>query len=195
MTITFEYSLRTDFTSGLNVKELYREILESSDIISKCITVKNDNHGDSDLVEIIFERGLTRGEKLTLDHIVKSHTPLNIPELTNMIVKNIDRITYSEHYERMNKFIFPGAEFCHIKVGGHMDREAISWSIMIYDYDNHCKIVESTFYNTEHQIFDLGLGEHIPQDEVTFEIFAKVEGVTEDDSIGGHIDSIKLQFA
>jgi hypothetical protein len=194
MSVTFEYSLKEHFVDGLNVKELHKEIEENEIIISKCLTVKSNNHGNPDIVEVVFEAGLTRGERLTLNQIIESHVPMNMPDLTGLMVKHIDKITIEGTYEKLIKFIFPGAEFCHIKVDGHMDAEAKSWSIMVYDFNNHRKIAEGIFTNTQDEIHDLGLAQLITQEEVTLEIFAKVDGGSEEDDIKAYIDSIEFKY-
>ena len=195
MSVSFTYSLKNDFPNGLNVKELLGQIIKNKAIISTCLTVKNENIENPDRVDIIFNFGLTAGELRTLNKIVKSHIPLNIPELTKLIVKTIDKTTYESTYAIMSRFIFPGAEFCTITVEGCMDVGAESWSVMIYDYNNHCKLAECSFNNTGHLIHDLGLGQQIPSKEVTLEVFAKVQGGSETKNIGVRISSVKLQFA
>jgi hypothetical protein len=194
MSVTFEYSLREHFQDGLNVKELHKEIEEHEIILSKCLTVKNNNNGDPDIVEVVFEHGLTRGEKLTLNEIVKSHVPMNMPELTGLMVKHIDKTTIEYTYERLIKFIFPGAEFCNIKIDGHMDSGANSWSLMVYDFNHHCRLIEGTFTNTEDMIHDLGLAPGITLEGSTLEVFAKIDGGSESDDIKAYINSIEFKY-
>lgn len=187
VTLTYTYSLSSNFGGNLNTAQLHEEIKNEPSITTTCVGVNNP----SDDVNILFNGTLSAAEESTLSSLISSHTPDTTPPLIHSITSYIDKSTNETSYERLGTIIFPGATHCRIKVQSFMDTGVTSYTIKIHDMENYATIIEKTYSNTEEVTNNMGLGSNVPSNEVTFEVFVKKTGG--DDTTFAYIEMVKVE--
>lgn len=167
------YSVTSDFGGILpNVGQLHEEIVASS--------ITKNLYGVTtyvDSVEIVFDATLSAQEKTALDVLVAAHVPVYIPETTNSldIIPRKNNFNKSS-YKRLSSNVFPGTSYASAKCVSYMSDSSSSYSIEIFDKDNHQILLEKTFTNTEESIQDLGVLANLSTDLTQLEISGKVTG-------------------
>ena len=179
--MTETYSLSGDFTSGLDVVQLWQEIDADVGIAPSLYTVNNENGGDD--VNIVFASALSAGEKTTLDALVSAHTVVISVFYTSLIPIQTRTDDYKNtNYIRLGSTTFPGVKAIgsihKITSYSYMDNAVTSYSIKLIDKQSGLTIAEGTFTNTEEERQDLGTISNMPTSETTLEIFGKRTGGT-----------------
>lgn len=168
------YSILADF-SGVtpNMSQLKTEIISNVNIIK----ILNGTEKYDDSVEIVFDATLSASEKTVLDALVAAHVPVYIPETTNSldIIPRKNNFNKSS-YKRLSSNVFPGTSYASAKCVSYMSNSSSSYSIEIFDKDNHQILLEKTFTNTEESIQDLGVLTNLSTDLTQLEISGKVTG-------------------
>ena len=78
-------------------------------------------------------------------------------------------------YKRLSSNVFPGTSYASAKCVSYMSSSS-SYSIQIFDKNNHQILLEKTFTNTEESIQDLGVLTNLSSDLTQLEISGKVTG-------------------
>ena len=176
--MTETYSLSSDFSNGLNPEQLRSEINSDNGIVPLCVTISNTG----DVVNIIFDNGLSNDEKTTLSTLVGSHMAnYNEPKTTFYVVEPTTTEIYSSSYQLVKKFKYGGinaiGNINYIEVISRMDKGVSSYSLRVTRGDTQEVIAEATgLTNTVSEINDLGLINNVPNTPKIFELHAKRSG-------------------
>jgi len=168
------YSIINDFSNiSPNISQLQEEIINNINITTSVEYINLTG----DVMDIFFATNISAPEKIILDLLVASHVPVFIPSTRNSlnIVPRKNNFNKSS-YKRLSSNVFPGTSYASAKCVSYMSNSSSSYSIEIFDKDNHQILLEKTFTNTEESIQDLGVLTNLPSDTTQLEISGKVTG-------------------
>lgn len=168
------YSILTNFSGVIpNMSQLKAEIVSNVNITK----ILNGTEKFDDIVNLEFDATLSAPEKTALDALIAAHVPVYIPETTNSlnIVPRKNNFNKSS-YKRLSSNVFPGTSYASAKCVSYMSNSSSSYSIEIFDKNNHQILLEKTFTNTTESIQDLGVLTNLPSDTTQLEISGKVTG-------------------
>ena len=167
------YSIINDFANvSPNISQLQEEIINNINITTSIEYINLTG----DVMDIFFVTNISAPEKIILDLLVASHVPIFTPSTRNSlnIVPRKNDFNKSS-YKRLSSNVFPGTSYASAKCVSYMSSSS-SYSIQIFDKNNHQILLEKTFTNTEESIQDLGVLTNLSSDLIQIEISGKVTG-------------------
>jgi hypothetical protein len=176
--VSYNFTISTTFTNGLNIFQLKGEITDSS--ISSQSFIRIDR--DDDTLMIVFSGTLSGRDQTTLNLVVANHVAEVVRSTFLSILINSSTTSDNNVYQVIGgQFKFEGSNqigtINSVEVIVNIDTSVTSGSIRLYDVTNSLVIAEVTgITNTISDIINLGTVTNVPEEAAIFELHAKKSG-------------------
>lgn len=175
--IIFNYTFVNDFTNGINMELLKREILESSISDLPQIAVYNSK------VRITFSEELDNDKQAILSSLVSLHNPTNPtkPKINFFPIYPEVRKTRSNNWQTIATFNYQGTNYIgdidYIDIISKKHKNATSYDVRIIDSVNGTIICETTeLTNETYQVNSLGSISNVFNKPSLYEVQIKRNG-------------------
>lgn len=171
--MTEEYSLSTDFTSGLDSSKLEKQI-RSSAITVNLLGISSCD----DVVQIEFESALEIDDKSLLNAMCAAHVPdaLHRHEYIRLTIQGSTDLDF---YETIGTFTINDKSHTlidSISIMSRLDGSVTSYDVRVFDVTHNNILATANFNNASFQLNDMGTISNIPEEESLLEVQIKKNG-------------------